>query len=182
MSDELTAKQKAFVEEYLKDLNATQAAIRAGYSENSAQEIASENLTKPIIQAAVQEAMKARSERCQVTADEVIEELKQVAFARVTDFAEWDETSLTVKPSRLIKNKAGIESIKNTSIVKGSGSGGGDDLILQNDIQVKLTKDKVKALELLGKHLGMFKDSISLSGPVGQSVEILLKKADDNQG
>lgn len=59
----LTAKQKRFIEEYLIDMNATQAAIRAGYSPDSAKEIGCENLTKPNIKAAIDKAMAERSRR-----------------------------------------------------------------------------------------------------------------------
>ena len=69
---QLTAKQSRFVEEYLIDLNATQAAIRAGYSKNTARQTGSENLTKPEIQNAIAEAVKARSERVEVAQDRVI--------------------------------------------------------------------------------------------------------------
>ena len=68
----LTAKQRCFVEEYLVDLNATQAAIRAGYSEKTAADIGCENLTKPNIQQAIAEAMQARSERTEIEADQVL--------------------------------------------------------------------------------------------------------------
>jgi len=67
----LTPKQKVFCEEYIIDLNGTQAAIRAGYSANSAKEIAYEHLTKPHIQDLVQELQAERSERTQVTSDYV---------------------------------------------------------------------------------------------------------------
>lgn len=68
----LTPKQQRFVEEYLIDLNGTQAAIRAGYSPDSAREIASENLTKPAIHAAIAEARAALSKRAQVDAEYVL--------------------------------------------------------------------------------------------------------------
>ncbi len=75
----LTPKQARFVEEYLVDLNATQAAIRSGYSEKTAYSVGHENLKKPEIAAALQEAKEARSERTGITADEVIQGLKQEA-------------------------------------------------------------------------------------------------------
>ncbi len=75
----LTPKQVRFVGEYLIDLNATQAAIRAGYSEKSARAMGCENLTKPDIQAAVAEAQDARSARTGITQDEVIRGLKKEA-------------------------------------------------------------------------------------------------------
>ncbi|OOF84438.1 terminase [Rodentibacter ratti] len=68
----LNEKQKRFVDEYLIDLNATQAAIRAGYSADTARQMGSENLSKPVIQEAIQEAQKNRSTRTQVTQDDVI--------------------------------------------------------------------------------------------------------------
>lgn len=73
----LTAKQAAFCEEYLIDLNATQAAIRAGYSEKTAQVIGAENLSKPIIQQRIQQLMKERSERTQTDYDWVLTEAKK---------------------------------------------------------------------------------------------------------
>ncbi len=72
MSRKLTDKQQQFVLEYLKDLNATQAAIRAGYSENTANVIGSENLSKPYIKEKIDEAMEKRSERVKIDADEVL--------------------------------------------------------------------------------------------------------------
>lgn len=74
----LTPKQQRFVEEYLIDLNATQAAIRAGYSAKTAQVIGAENLTKPIISKCIQEAMEKRSQRTEITADFVINGIKNV--------------------------------------------------------------------------------------------------------
>ena len=79
---ELTEKQKRFCEEYLVDLNATQAAIRARYSKKSAYSIGQENLQKKEIRRYISESMKARSLRTQVTADRVLQELAKIAFAR----------------------------------------------------------------------------------------------------
>jgi phage terminase small subunit len=75
----LTEKQKRFVEEYLIDLNATQAAIRAGYSENTARFIGAENLTKPNIQSEIEKSMNERSKRTEITSDYVLGSLKKVA-------------------------------------------------------------------------------------------------------
>ena len=72
---ELTDKQKRFVEEYLVDLNATQAAIRAGYSEQTAYSIGQRLLKKVEVQEAIQQAQNKRSERTQITQDEVIRRL-----------------------------------------------------------------------------------------------------------
>ena len=76
----LNDKQQRFVDEYLKDLNATQAAIRAGYSAKTAYAIAEKLLRKVEIQQAVQDAKKARSERTEITQDRVLQELARLAF------------------------------------------------------------------------------------------------------
>jgi phage terminase small subunit len=113
----LTAKQQLFVTEYLVDLNATQAAIRAGYSENTARFIGAENLTKPNIANAIAEAREARSERVIWTADEILRDLKEIA------------TDRHIEP-----------------------------------------KDRIKAYELGGKHLAMWKDKIEHSGSLGVNI------------
>jgi len=74
----MTPKQKKFCDEYLIDLNATQAAIRAGYSEKSARQIADENLAKPYIKEAIQAATRERSERTQIHADDVLRDIQAV--------------------------------------------------------------------------------------------------------
>ena len=73
--EKLRERQKRFIEEYLVDLNATQAAIRAGYSEQTARQMGSENLSKPVIQEAIAEAQNKRTTRTQITQDEVIRRL-----------------------------------------------------------------------------------------------------------
>lgn len=106
----LTPKQQRFIEEYLVDLNATQAAVRAGYSEKTAEAIGHENLRKPQIQEKVSAAIRERAERTGITQERVVEELGKVAFQEASD--------------------ASSSELKYSS--------------------------KLKALELLGKHLGMF--------------------------
>lgn len=88
----LTPKQQRFVDEYLIDLNATQAAIRAGYSEKTAKEIGSENLTKPNIAKAIQEAQSRLSNKAQVTVDMVVQGLLKEA----QDYAEGSTQSARV--------------------------------------------------------------------------------------
>ncbi len=79
MSDQsLTAKQEQFCLEYMVDLNATQAAIRAGYSKDTAQQIGSENLSKPLIAEKIAQLRAERSERVQIDADYVIENLAEI--------------------------------------------------------------------------------------------------------
>ena len=80
----LTDKQKMFVKEYLVDLNATQACIRAGYSEDTARQVGSENLSKPYIQEAIQEAMSKRAEAVGIKAEDVLKGIKDLT-ALVSD-------------------------------------------------------------------------------------------------
>ena len=84
----LTPKQKAFVDEYLIDLNATQAAIRAGYSTKTARKIGQENLTKPDIQTEIQKRIKDRKKRTEITQDFVLNELYAIASSNGSDFAQ----------------------------------------------------------------------------------------------
>lgn len=83
MKNKFTAKQRTFIEEYLVDLNATQAAIRAGYSVKTANVIGSQNLSKLNIQTAIQKAMVKAAEKASVTVDEVIAGIKEIAFAEL---------------------------------------------------------------------------------------------------
>ena len=83
MSVNLTEKQKKFCDEYLFDFNATQAAIRAGYSEKTANRIGSENLSKPDIQKYISDRQKEAQERSDITRDGILEELKKIGFADI---------------------------------------------------------------------------------------------------
>ena len=124
----LTAKQKKFVEEYLIDLNATQAAIRAGYSTESAKEIGCENLTKPNVKVEIDKAIAERSRRTGINQDRVLRELAKIAFVNPGD-------------------------------------------------EIKLC-DKLKALDLLGKHLGIYdkKDAED------KNLTITINKASEKNG
>jgi phage terminase small subunit len=83
MDKRLTDKQRAFCEQYLIDLNATQAAIRAGYAKKTARQIGTENLSKPVIKAAIQRAMVKVAEKASITVDEIIAGIKEIAFAEI---------------------------------------------------------------------------------------------------
>ena len=146
----MTKKQKRFAEEYLIDLNATQAAIRAGYSPDTAKEIGCENLTKPNIRACIDTEMAERSKRTGVNADRVVRELAKIAFVNAADVINAKDATLRNDASE--DDTAAIQSVK----VKTFGDDG-----LEREIKMA---DKLKALELLGKHLGMFKDKLELSG------------------
>lgn len=93
----LTLKQERFVEEYLVDLNATAAAIRAGYKETTAAQQGHNLLQKPAIEAAIQAAQAAREERTKITGDQVVSELAKIAFAKADDY--YNDYGLELKTS-----------------------------------------------------------------------------------
>lgn len=147
----LTNKQKRFVEEYLIDLNATQAAIRAGYKPEHAQQIGSENLSKLVISNAIAKAMAERSRRTGISQDRVVNELAKIAFVNMLDVVD-EEGKIRSTASE--DDLACIESIKH----KESSSINGDS----TEREIKIAS-KLKALELLGKHLGMWNDKLDVN-------------------
>lgn len=149
----LTEKQKRFVEEYLIDLNATQAAIRAGYSVKTANEQGAQNLVKLSIKEEICKAMAERSKRTGINQDRVVMELAKIAFVNAKDLINTEDASVRSDASQ--DDLACIQSVK----VKQSFSDKGD--ITEREVKLN---DKMKALELLGKHLGMWKDKVELSG------------------
>lgn len=166
----LTAKQKAFVNEYLIDLNATQAAIRAGYSEKTANEQGARLLANVSISEFISKAMEERSKRTGITADQVLNELAMIAFANGTDFAQVVEEPIIVN-GRYVKDPD-TGQLRKQEVVRIVPT---DELpedkkraiagIKEGRYGVEVsTCDKVKALELLGRHLGMFKDKVEVSG------------------
>ncbi|MBE6723145.1 MAG: terminase small subunit [Ruminococcaceae bacterium] len=149
----MTNKQKRFCEEYLIDLNATQAAVRAGYSTSTAGAIGAENLKKPQIRACIDKALAEQSKRTGVTADRVVRELAKVAFVNSADVVDFN--SATVKPDASKDNTAAIASVRVKTIPTKDGDG--------VEREIKLA-DKLKALELLGKRYGLFTDNVNVSG------------------
>lgn len=151
MAKKLTKKQQLFVDEYLIDLNATQAAIRAGYSVNTANEQGSQNLAKLSIQQAIAERMAERSKRTGVNQDRVVLELAKIAFVKMTDIVD---SNGKIKDTATDDDLSCIESVK----YKHSDTDTGYSV----EREVKISP-KLKALELLGKHLGMWNDKIDLN-------------------
>lgn len=147
----LTNKQRLFVQEYLIDLNATQAAIRAGYSVESARDIGCENLTKPNIQQEIAKAMAERSKRTGVNQDRIVLELARLAFVNMTDIVD---SKGKIKDTATEDDLSCIESIK----YKHSDTDSGYSV----EREVKIGS-KLKALELLGKHLGMWNDKFDVN-------------------
>jgi phage terminase small subunit len=173
----LNAKQQRFVNEYLIDFNATQAAIRAGYSKKTAQMIGSENLSKPIIAEAIDIAMKAKRERNAVTADRVLAELAKIGFADITRAVEWGE-ALSIESMNgdgektgeplIVQGVAMIASAKLAPEVTAAIS---EVRKTKDGISIKF-HDKTAALLNMGKHLGLFTDKLELTGKDGGPIQI----------
>lgn len=165
----LTPKQQRFCDEYLIDLNATQAAIRAGYSEKTAYRTGADNLRKPQIEEYIAKRQKELSRSTEITQERVIKELALIAFSNNADYAHVVEKKMkaevggalvdvldedgkpvmyrTVEP--VLTEELTEEQKRALAVIKKGRDG----------LEVK-SCDKVKALELLGKHLGIFTDKI----------------------
>lgn len=162
----LTPKQSAFVAEYLKDLNATQAAIRAGYSEATAGAIGAENLTKPEIRRAVDEALQRRAERVEVKADDVLRELLRLAMVDVGEaFDEHGQLKALKDMTPDVRRAIAAIEVED-----------------REDGRVRKVRfwDKKGALELLGKHLKLFTEKIEHSAD--SSFADMLKAARERAG
>jgi len=151
----LTAKQQAFVDEYLVTLNASDAARKAGYSAKTAAQMGHKLLADPEVAAAIETAKQARSERTQISQDRVLEELAAVAFSDVRDYVAWDGTTVMLKASPDLADARAVASV----------AGDGEKATLR-------MHDKIRALEILGKHVGLFKEQSPFGdGPI--SVEVI---------
>ena len=153
MSEKLTAQQELFCHEYLVDLNATEAAKRAGYSKKTARTQGSRLLTNVAIMTRIQELLAPKIEKIEITAEKVIQELGRIAFAKMTDVARWTHSGMEFIPSRdLTEDQAATILMVSESTNQHGGS-----LRIQQH-------DKLKALELLGKHLKLYTDKVEHSG------------------
>lgn len=153
----LTAKQKRFCDEYLIDLNATQAAIRAGYSPKTACEQASRLLANVKVQDEIAIEMAERSKRTGINQDRVLMEIAKMAFVNIDDVIDLDTAK--VKRTATKEDLACIQSVK----IKPTEFG--------TEREIKLC-DKKSNLELLGKHLGMFKDKVELEADMDLNINI----------
>jgi phage terminase small subunit len=140
LTGRLTDRQRRFVEEYLVDLKAGAAAIRAGYSEKSAETMGARLRGLPHVRAAIEEAMAKRSRRLRITQDRVVTELARIAFADIRDFVDWDASGVTLRPAcELGPDQTACVA----EIVENPGKG----------LRIKL-HGKPQALAALARHLG----------------------------
>jgi phage terminase small subunit len=165
---ELTPRQRRFCEEYIVDLNASAAARRAGYSADTAYSIGHENLKKPEVAAEIERLQADRSDRTEVTADEVVLELRRLAFVNMLDYITiQDDGSYVVDFSML--NRAKAAAVREVT-VETYTEGRGEDAQAVKRVKFTLA-DKKSALELLGKHLGLFPNQLNLKAQVGLGEE-----------
>lgn len=164
----LTPKQATFVQEYLIDLNATQAAIRAGYSEDTAYSIGHENLSKPEILDAIQAAMDLRAERTGITVDRVLVELARMGFADVRQiFTEGGQLrDIASLPAEVAASVQSVEVVTRP----GAEVDANGNRTIEYVHKIKLA-DKKGPLELLGKHLSVFVDRVEHTGKDGGPIE-----------
>lgn len=161
----LNDKQRRFAAEYLIDLNATQAAIRAGYSSRSAHVQAHELLKNPKIQTLVQDGKNRRAAKLEITADRVLKEIARLAFADHRNFFAADGG---LKPIHELDDDtaaslAGFE-VEDVRI----GSGEGAEFVRTRKIK---TYDKTRSLEQLGKYMKLFTEKHEHSGPDGAPLQ-----------
>lgn len=178
--NELTPKQRAFVREYLIDLNATQAAIRAGYAEVSASAEGSRLLGNVKVAAAVEAAMKSRAERTDITADRVLKELAKIGFADIRKAVKWQSAMITEEDNPDGGDIAVIKTIVTNTVQMVASDELDDETaaaiaeVSQNatgGVKIKL-HDKRAALVDIGRHLGMFKDRVEHTGKDGGPIEM----------
>ncbi|MDR3779345.1 MAG: terminase small subunit [Candidatus Copromonas sp.] len=152
----LSEQRKRFVDEYLIDLNGTQAAIRAGYSPKTAQEQASRLLSNVMVRAEIEKKMAERSKRIGINQDRILMELAKIALVNAGDVIDFENAKILEDARE--DDLAAVASVKIKTI---PGKGGKNGV----EREVKLY-DKLRALELAGKHLGMFKEKVEVSGGV----------------
>lgn len=190
----MTEKQKRFCDEYLISLNATQAVINAGYSPKRASEQAYQLLQKTTVQDYIKKRQKDRMERTEITQDFVLNELLAIASVNATDYAKVVEKIATVNIDgaeiQLYDDKGNpvmyrtVEPVLTEELTETQKKALAVIKRGRDGFEIK-PYDKIKALELLCRHLGMFKDKVEVSGTINNPFEGLtteeLKKLANNE-
>ena len=162
----LGVRQRRFVEEYLVDMSPVRAAERAGYAQDRAARTASRLLRSPAVLEAVEQAMRRRAARTEVTQDLVVRELAAVGFSVMTDLCHWSDEGVRLRDSTDLSRAqaAAVAEVRESSTARGGRPARGEqpDGPVRGGVQVKL-HSKLKALEMLARHLGMF--GVAAGGP-----------------
>lgn len=170
----LTPKQARFIEEYLVDLNATQAAIRAGYSEKTAYSQGERLLRNVEVAQGIEAAQEARSKRTEITQDMVLRELAKIGFSDIRKAVKWGHTELRVSEDEEgdVMPYHGLALIDSSEIDDDTAAAISEVSEGRDGLKVKF-HDKKGALVDIGKHLGMFKDRVEHSGPDGGPIPMM---------
>lgn len=172
-SPRLTKKQEVFCNEYIIDFNATRAAIAAGYSQKSATVLGHETLRKPYVQERLQKLIEKRAARVEITQDRVLLEISRIAFFDIRELYD-PQTGHLLPIDELGEDTArALSSIDVSNTRRGANS----NLELETIKRIRAL-DKKGALELLGKHLGMFteRQEVELTGKGGLPLEISIHR------
>lgn len=153
----LNTKQETFCREYIVDLNATQAAIRAGYSTKTAKVMGHENLTKPDIQKFIAVLMDERGKKTEITAERVVQELAKVAFASMRHFIRVDENGQPQIDLGATDNDNldALMEVQTETVLESRGSGDEREFDTIRKTKIKL-HNKLGALHELAEHTGVF--------------------------
>jgi phage terminase small subunit len=169
----LTPKKKAFAKEYLIDLNATQAAIRAGYSKKTANEQGSRLLTDVSVRSLIEKEMKARSDRTQVTQDMVLLELAKIGFADIRKVVTWGDTEIRAEVGKdgetTMEPYHGLQLVASEKVDDSTAAAIAEISQGKEGLKVKF-HDKKGALVDIGRHLGMFRDKVEVTGKDGKDL------------
>lgn len=159
----LTPKQKHFCKEYIIDKNATQAAIRAGYSSNCAQQISADLMKNEIIQEKISFELQGQLSRADITAERVILELGKLAFSNMDDFVTIDESGDAVVDLSLLTRDqaAALSEITVDEYTEGKGEGARD----VKKVKIKLS-DKHGSLTTLARYFKLLTDKVEHSGAI----------------
>lgn len=156
----LKGKRLLFVDEFVIDMNATQAAKRAGYSEKTAGQMGHELLKNVEIQAAISDAQARRSQRTEITQDRVLAELAKVGFSDIRNVVTGGGSLISIQDwdDETAGSIASVEVVQ-----RPSGEYDDDGKPIMENVHKMRMWDKLNALEKLGKHLGMFKDDSTIT-------------------
>jgi phage terminase small subunit len=168
VASDLTPRQQSFADHFLVVGNATEAAKLAGYSEKTAHVQGSRLLRNAQVDAYIRTRSDAISERLEISAERIRAELARIAFSDLTEVATWEKDSLElIKSADLSEDAArSLREVVATTSQTEHGT--------TNRLHVK-QHDKMKALELLGKHLGMFREKLDVHHTGGLTLTALAR-------
>ena len=193
----LSAKHQRFIDEYLVDLNATQAAIRAGYSPKTAKQQGARLLTHADIQRAIAERQTKRAAKLDISVDRIERELARIAFSDMRRYAQWGPTAAALQSMAEAREaNQGLDPMEQTPangvMLLSSEQLTDDEAAAVSQVTEECKPggaikyglklyDKVKALELLGKRHGMWEENLNVKGTFSW-VDVVTRAAAKRRG